>query len=112
MFSRKKIAAVSVLAGGLAVACTSITHAYAAQGSQACTRDILGNVICEQRIQGQLSEAGDTPHKETCTPVKPLTVPAALGGGTMRLGPEVTCSPATTGAPDAADGVQQPFGLL
>ncbi|MBT2398249.1 hypothetical protein [Streptomyces sp. ISL-100] len=111
MFSRKKIAAVSVLAGGLAVACTSITHAYAGQGSQACTRDILGNVTCQQRIQGQVSD-GDTPHKETCTPVKPLTVPAALGGGTMRVGPEITCSAATTGAPDAADAEQPPFGLL
>ncbi|OEJ21408.1 hypothetical protein BGM19_38640 [Streptomyces agglomeratus] len=114
MFTRKKIAVVSVLAGGLAMACTSVTAAYAGQGVQTCTRDVMGNLTCHttQHIKGQLPEGGVMPHRETCTPVKPLIVPSAMGGGTMRLGPEVTCSPTTSGVPGVADGDQQPFGLL
>ncbi|MGX1887610.1 hypothetical protein [Streptomyces sp. NPDC055287] len=111
MFSRKKIAAVSVLAGVLAMACTSITHAYAGQGPQPCTRDLLGNVTCQQRIEGRIPEGGVMPHTETCMPVKPVTY-RSPGGGTIRLGPQVTCSPTTSGAPDEADGERQPFGLL
>ncbi|GGS90381.1 hypothetical protein [Streptomyces chromofuscus] len=111
MFSRKKIAVVSVLVGGLAVACAGTSHATVGETSGGCTRDLLGNISCTQRIQGVIPEDGVVPHQETCMPVKPLTLPAAWGTGTTRLGPEVTCSPTTTGAPDEADGVPESFGL-
>ncbi|MBG0852834.1 hypothetical protein I2W78_13530 [Streptomyces spinoverrucosus] len=112
MFSRKKIAAVSVLAGGLAVICTGITHAYVGGNPKPCTRDLLGNYTCSQLIEGRIPEDGVVPHQETCMPVQPFTLPAALGSGTVRVGPEVTCSPTTSGAPEKADGAQEPFGLL
>ncbi|MFI9615703.1 hypothetical protein ACIHCM_29165 [Streptomyces sp. NPDC052023] len=111
MFSRKKIAIVSVLAGGLAVAVTGTTHANVAPSPGGCTNDLLGGISCTQRIQGVIPEDGVIPHQETCVPVKPLTLPAAWGTGSTRIGPEVTCSPTTTGAADEADGVQETFGL-
>ncbi|MFC9061252.1 hypothetical protein ACWEDZ_02670 [Streptomyces sp. NPDC005047] len=112
MFSGKKMTAVSVLAGGLAMACAGLAQAqtHAGKGPGACTRDLLGGFTCSQRIQGQLSEDGEIPHQETCTPVQPLTLPAALGQGQLQLGPKVTCSPTTTGATDEVESGQSPFG--
>jgi hypothetical protein len=112
MFSRKKIAAISGLVGGLAVASTGLTHAYAAGGPGTCTRDLLGSVTCTQRIEGELPADGVIPHQENCMPVQPLTLPAALGNGTTRLGPKVTCASTTSGAPERADGRQEAPGLL
>ncbi|MFD5802898.1 hypothetical protein ACIBSR_09280 [Streptomyces sp. NPDC049936] len=111
MFSRKKMTAVSVLAGGLAMACAGLAHAHAAKDPGTCSRDLLGGFTCSQRIHGQLSEDGEVPHQETCTPVQPLTLPAALGQGQLQLGPKVTCSPTTTGATDEVESGQGPFGL-
>ncbi|MER7838802.1 hypothetical protein ABTY98_23725 [Streptomyces sp. NPDC096040] len=98
MFNRKKVAALSVLVGGLAVTCTGISQAHAGGGPGACTKDILGNLTCTQRFKGELPEGELPPHRDTCQTVEPVTVPAVLGNGRARLGPEVTCSPTTWGS--------------
>ncbi|WP_406439684.1 hypothetical protein OHB00_31415 [Streptomyces sp. NBC_00631] len=115
--SGKKIAAVSGLVGGLAVACAGLVPAYAAAGPGACADDLMGNLTCTQRIKGEVPEGGVMPHQETCKPVQPVQLPAVLGQGTERLGPEVTCSPATVGvAPpekgDEPDSPGGPFGVM
>ncbi|WRZ92401.1 hypothetical protein OHB54_27080 [Streptomyces sp. NBC_01007] len=112
MFSRKKIAALSGLIGGLAVASTGITYAHAAGDPTSCTRSPQGDVICVQHIEGRSTGHGAIPHQETCTPVQSVTVPAPMGNGTTRLGPQVTCSPATSGAPRPIDGQRELPGLL
>ncbi|MFB7506516.1 hypothetical protein [Streptomyces broussonetiae] len=109
MFSRRKIAAVSGLVGGIAVACAGITQAHAAATPGNCTRDLLGTITCTQRIKGEAPDDGAIAHQETCQPVQPLKLPAFLGQGTERLGPNVTCSPTTVGVPpdserEAPDG--------
>ncbi|MEV7991610.1 hypothetical protein AB0O67_06760 [Streptomyces sp. NPDC086077] len=112
MSSSKKIAAVLVLAGGLVVTCTGVTNASEVRGPGSCNRDLLGNISCSQHIEGVIPEDGVIPHHETCTPVQPLTLPAAWGNGTTQIGPKVTCSPTTTGAPDEADASLETAGLL
>ncbi|MET8855430.1 MULTISPECIES: hypothetical protein [unclassified Streptomyces] len=103
MFSRKTIAALSGLIGGLAVASTGFTYAHAAGDPAACTRNPQGDVICVQHIEGRSDGRGTPPHQETCMPVQPVTLPAAMGNGTTQIGPEVTCSPVTSGAPRQID---------
>ncbi|WP_037814451.1 hypothetical protein [Streptomyces sp. NRRL S-1022] len=103
MFDTKKIVAVSGLLGSLALTCVGAAQAYAASGPGTCTRDLLGTLTCTQRITGEIPEDGVIPHQENCQKVEPLTLPAALGNGQMRLGPEVTCDPATRGVPEKAD---------
>ncbi|MFG3018255.1 hypothetical protein ACGFZQ_06820 [Streptomyces sp. NPDC048254] len=98
MFDRKKIAALSVLVGGLVVAGAGVTQAYAGADPGACTQDVLGNLSCTQRFKGEVPEGEIPPHQDTCQTVQPLTVPAVLGNGRARLGPEVTCSPETWGS--------------
>ncbi|MGW5656351.1 hypothetical protein [Streptomyces humi] len=116
MFSGKKIAAVSGLVGGLAVACAGLTSAYAAAGPGACTDDLMGNLTCTQRIRGEVPEGSTPPHQETCKPVQPVQLPAVLGQGTERLGPEVTCSPTTVGVAPVEKGAEEPvtgpFGVM
>ncbi|MGW7530443.1 hypothetical protein [Streptomyces sp. NPDC054783] len=112
MFSTKKIAAVSGLIGGLAVTCAGVAQAHTVRGPGTCTRDILGNTTCVQRIEGEIPENGQIPHYDNCLPTQPFTVPAALGGGSMRIGPQVTCSNTTSGAPDKADGGKEFSGLF
>ncbi|OLZ65789.1 hypothetical protein AV521_30795 [Streptomyces sp. IMTB 2501] len=109
MLSRKKLAAVSGLVGGLAVTCTGLAQGYAAADPGVCTRDLQGNVTCIQKIQGQIPEDGVIPHQDNCMPMQPITLPAALGNGTIKYGPEVTCS-----APprDKGDGKMEFPGLL
>ncbi|MFF8725510.1 hypothetical protein ACF073_03325 [Streptomyces sp. NPDC015171] len=103
MFSSKKIAVVSALVGGLAVICTGITQAQAAAGPGSCARDLLGGISCTQRIKGEFPDDAALVHQETCKPVERLTLPAALGGGQTRFGPEITCNPETVGvAPESA----------
>ncbi|QIJ62754.1 hypothetical protein [Streptomyces sp. JB150] len=94
MFSTRKAAALSGLVGGLVLACTGITQAHAGNPGT-CTRDAQGNITCVQRITGVIPEGGTIPHQETCRPVEPVTLPVTPGGGTMRVGPRVTCSPET-----------------
>ncbi|WP_046727332.1 hypothetical protein [Streptomyces humi] len=117
MFSGKKIAAVSGLVGGLAVACAGLASASAVAGPGACTDDLMGNLTCTQRIRGEVPEGGSLPHQETCKPVQPVQLPAVLGQGTERLGPEVTCSPTTVGVAPVEKGDEQepgtgPFGVM
>ncbi|MEW2254540.1 hypothetical protein [Streptomyces sp. NPDC047869] len=106
-----KIAAVSGLVGGLAVACAGVAPAFAAGGPAPCAPDLQGNISCSQRITGVVPEGGVIPHQETCSPVQPVSLPAAVGAGVTRLGPEITCAPTTTGEPDEADGDKGLFGL-
>ncbi|MFE3638891.1 hypothetical protein [Streptomyces sp. NPDC059168] len=110
MFSGMKIAAVAGLVGGLAAAGAGVAPAFAAGGSAPCVPDLQGDVRCTQRITGEVPEDGFVPHRETCTPVRPMTLPAAVGAGVTRVGPEITCSPATTGASPAEGGDEE--GLL
>ncbi|WP_326787261.1 hypothetical protein [Streptomyces sp. NBC_00151] len=112
MFSRKKIAALSGLIGGLAVTSMGITHAHAAGDPASCTRNPQGDVICVQHIEGETAGRDAIPHQETCMPVQSVTLPAPTGNGTTQLGPRVTCSPATSGAPRSIDGKQELPGLL
>ncbi|MET8075660.1 hypothetical protein [Streptomyces sp. NPDC005303] len=111
MFNRRKIAALSALTGGLLMTCVGIGQAHAAAGPGACTRDLLGGFTCTQRIVGVVPEDGVIPHQETCTPVQPVTVPAALGNGRARLGPEVTCTPSAATPPDATGTAPETTGL-
>ncbi|MGW3359101.1 hypothetical protein ACWDFL_27385 [Streptomyces bungoensis] len=98
MVSRKKMAVVSGLLGGLAVTCAGVAQAHAAAGPGTCTRDLLGNVTCVQRITGE-TPPGDgftAPRAQTCLPSEPLTLPTSpLSGGTTQIGPKVTCTGAT-----------------
>ncbi|MET8133942.1 hypothetical protein ABZV24_18605 [Streptomyces sp. NPDC005251] len=120
MFSRKKIAALSGLIGGLAVASTGITYAHAAGDPASCTRNPQGDVICVQHIEGETVQhiegesagRGAIPHQETCMPVKSVTLPAYTGNGTTQIGPQVTCSPATSGAPRSIERKQELPALL
>ncbi|MEV6111363.1 hypothetical protein AB0L59_02330 [Streptomyces sp. NPDC052109] len=97
MFGRKRIAVVSGLVGGIAAACVGVTPAHAAVGPGKCTRDILGDVSCVQRIRGQVPAGGAIPHQEMCQSVQPTTVPSFLSAGTQQLESEVSCSPTGVG---------------
>ena len=108
MLSRKKMAAVSGLLGGLAVACVGVAPAYATGGPGTCTRDIQGNITCVQRIEGEMPEEGFR-RQDNCLPMQPVTLPAALGNGKMRIGPEVTCGAVPA---DKGEGVAALPGLL
>jgi hypothetical protein len=108
MFSRKKIAAVSALLGGLAVTCTGATQAYAAGGPGTCTVDAQGNVTCVQRIVGDMRDGGDGfafRQAQSCVPTKPLSLPVlpVVNNGSTRIGPEVTCAPDAAPGPDNSD---------
>ncbi|MFE9449300.1 hypothetical protein [Streptomyces sp. NPDC006739] len=97
MFSRKKIVAVSGFLGGLAVACAGVTQASATPGPGICSRDIEGNVTCIQQVKGETPD-GDgfiLRQEQTCLPTKPVSLPAAVGNGTTRFGPQITCSNTT-----------------
>ncbi|MFG2285083.1 hypothetical protein ACGFOU_03275 [Streptomyces sp. NPDC048595] len=94
MFSRKKIAAVSVLLGGLAVA--GIPQAYAEGAPLSCTRDLTGNVSCVQKNADHTSQDGKYTLKQAqdCLSSTPVTMPSngLLNTGSTRIGPAMTCS--------------------
>ncbi|MFD5521374.1 hypothetical protein [Streptomyces sp. NPDC127066] len=112
MFSRKRIAALSGLIGGLAVTSMGITHAHATGDPASCTRNLQGDVTCVQHIEGGGAGRDAIPHQEACMPVQAVTLPASTGNGTTRLGPRVTCSPATSGASRPIDGNRELPGIL
>jgi hypothetical protein len=96
VFSRKKIAAVSALLGGLVMTCTGAAQAYAAAGPALCSTDAHGNVTCIQRFDG-MTPQGDRVilrQAQSCVPIEPLSLPTGnlLSKGTTRIGPQVTCS--------------------
>lgn len=99
MFNGKKIAAVSGLLGGLAMTWIGVAPAHAAAEPGACAPDSQGNIICTQRIVGQLPESGDfvVRRSVTCQPTEPVTLPAPglLSNGQTRIGPHITCSDMT-----------------
>ncbi|MFJ8313032.1 MULTISPECIES: hypothetical protein [unclassified Streptomyces] len=115
MLSRKKIAVVSGLLGGLAVACAGVTQVYAAAGGT-CTNDKHGSVTCVNRVVGSTPE-GDAyivRQSEGCVPTQPLTLPVAglLNRGNMQIGPQVTCSPNNPAPERGEEGGLNPLGLL
>lgn len=107
MLSRKKIAAVSGILGGLIVTCAGGTQAYAAEPPGTCAADIQGNITCVQRIVGHTPEGEGfvVRQSRTCVPTQPLTLPVIpiLNNGRTRIGPEVTCSPNATTGPDKTE---------
>ncbi|MER6084845.1 hypothetical protein [Streptomyces sp. NPDC001833] len=107
MFSRKKIATVSGLVGGIAVACVGLAPAYAAVGPGKCTNDLLGNLTCTQRVKGVVPEGGSLPHRETCGYVEPPTVLTLLGVESDRTRPEGVCSHAADGVAPVEAGDEQ-----
>lgn len=115
MFSRKKIAAVSGILGGLAVTCAGGAQAYAAGAAGTCAVDVQGNKTCVQRTIG--TREGDeliVRQAQSCVPAQPLSLPVfpILNKGRMRIGPEVTCAPNTTPAHDNRDNGLVLPGLL
>ncbi|MGW1378203.1 hypothetical protein ACWD6P_28575 [Streptomyces sp. NPDC002446] len=96
MFSRKKIAAVSALLGGLALTFAGAHQAYAEGPLGNCVRDITGNLSCVQKNTGYTSADGRYSLKQSqdCLTAQPLTWPAQglLNTGNSRVGPNVTCS--------------------
>ncbi len=100
MFSRKKIAAVSLSLGSLAAVCVGATHAYAGSHGQ-CTRDSRGNLACTYKSETNTTyTTGDgTYHvsqKQDCTSVSRSRVETPESGtgkrGTTRIGPVMDCS--------------------
>ncbi|MEK2475007.1 MULTISPECIES: hypothetical protein [Streptomyces] len=93
MFSRKKIAAVAALMGGLTVACVIAPQAQAADTRGFCTRDVQGNVSCLQKTTSDDGKYSLT-QQQNCQPSSPLQLPThgVLNPGTMLVGPAVTCS--------------------
>ncbi|ARF55380.1 hypothetical protein [Streptomyces gilvosporeus] len=98
MFSRKKLAAVSALLGGLAVTCTGATQAYAGGSAGTCSRDIQGNMSCMQRGDEGRYVVHQT---QNCQGTKPLEWPAPglLNKGSTQVGPAVSCSNSAPSAP-------------
>ncbi|MFF4254093.1 hypothetical protein ACFY1L_23095 [Streptomyces sp. NPDC001663] len=120
MFSRKKIAAVSGILCGLAVACTGAAQAHAAAGPGTCTVNNQGDIVCIQRIVADMPGDGIDRQTTSCVPVEPLTLPVVgvLNSGTTKIGPEVTCAPdnpvfkKAPGSADRADNGLELPGLL
>jgi len=116
MFSRKKIAAVSGILGGLVVTCTGGAQAYAADTPASCGLDNQGTITCVQRVVGQTPE-GDgfiVRQSQSCVPVQPLTLPVIplINSGRTRIGPEVTCAPNSAPESDPKDNRLELPGLL
>ncbi|WP_274560719.1 hypothetical protein [Streptomyces spiramyceticus] len=115
MFSRKKIVAVSGLLGSLVVTCTCGIQAYAAGTQGTCTVDSQGNTTCIQRTVGTPEGDGFVVRQtQSCVPLQPLSLPVIgiVNKGKKRIGPEVTCAPNTTSAPDNSDNGLDLPGLL
>ncbi|MET9834864.1 hypothetical protein ABZ078_37560 [Streptomyces sp. NPDC006385] len=109
MFNGKKIAAVTGLLGGLALTCIGGAQAHAAANPGACAQDGLGNIVCTQRLVGEIPAEGEAPalrRSVTCQPTQPLTLPAPglLSNGQTRIGPHITCTDVTPQAPAAETG--------
>ncbi|MGG2459546.1 hypothetical protein ACO0M4_06935 [Streptomyces sp. RGM 3693] len=95
MFSRKKIAPIVALMGGLTAASVIAPQAHAADTTGLCTRDIQGNVTCLQRTTGANENGQYTVNQsKSCMPTSPVTIPAhgLLNPGTTQVGPAITCN--------------------
>ncbi|MEU9184804.1 hypothetical protein AB0D14_09595 [Streptomyces sp. NPDC048484] len=107
MFSRKKIAAVSGILGGLVVTCTGGAQAYAADPPASCGLDKQGTITCVQRVVGKTPEGEGfiVRQSQSCVPTQPLQLPVIplLNSGRTRIGPEVTCAPNSAPEPDTSD---------
>lgn len=99
MFSPKKIAAVSGLLGGLALACAGAPQAYAAGSSGDCVRTAQGSNTCVHKgetayttkdgrhVIKQRQHCSSTSRHRAVWPER-----GALDGGVTRIGPVVDCS--------------------
>ncbi len=105
MLSRKKIAAVSGLLGGLAVACVGVAQAYDRHTTDECTTDSQGNVSCVyiQKSQTTYTSKDGTHHvqqSQNCSTTSKSRVvqPEKRSGqqGTIRVGPRINCGNSTS----------------
>ncbi|MFG1805460.1 hypothetical protein [Streptomyces sp. NPDC049040] len=99
MFTKKKIATVSLLLGGLSAVGVGIGHASAAGPSGNCTRDAQGNTTCVSTSEQtyvtkdgryhvqQSQECTTSSREETDTPQSAVGQP-----GTTQIGASVGCS--------------------
>ena len=101
MFSRKKIAAVTALLGGLAVTGAFAPQASAAEASSLCASSVQGSAMCPPGSADQANEQGRYRISQTqsCMPMNPLEVPVRglLNPGSTELGPAMHCSNSAPG---------------
>jgi hypothetical protein len=102
MFSRKKIAAVTALLGGLAVTGAVAPQAYAAEASRLCASSVQGSAMCPPGGADPANEESSyrISQVQSCMPTNPLEVPVRglLNPGSTKLGPSIHCSNQAPGA--------------
>ncbi|MFH8567998.1 hypothetical protein [Streptomyces sp. NPDC017993] len=99
MFSRKKIAAVTALLGGLAVTGAVAPQTHAAEAPGECTRDVQLNKVCAKKSETtyttkdgkvvikQKQKCSTESRQRTAMPETGL-----LNKQNTKIGPEVSCS--------------------
>jgi hypothetical protein len=97
MTSRKKIAAISWLIGGLAVTGAGITHAYADGDRGECRRDSQGNTTCVYKNQTSYTSEDGSTHVEQTTDCNSKSrdnedEAQASDSGTTETGSTVSCA--------------------
>ncbi|GAU68796.1 hypothetical protein SSP35_09_00390 [Streptomyces sp. NBRC 110611] len=96
MLTRKHLAVVTGIVGGLVV--TFAGHAQASAGSPAtnCVHDLTGSYTCFQRNSNVASEHGKytVQQSQDCAVTRPLpeTVDGLLNTGSTAIGPSTSCS--------------------
>lgn len=106
MLSRKKIAAVSGLLGGLALACVGVAQANDGKTTNECTTDSGGNVSCVyvQKSETTYTSKDGRTHvrqSQNCSVTSESRVvqpEGSTGQGTTVVGPRIKCGN-QTGAP-------------
>jgi hypothetical protein len=101
MLSRKNIAAISGLLGGLALTCVGVAQAYDVQTKDECRTDSQGNVSCVhiQKSETTYTSKDGTVHvhqSQNCSTTSKSRVvqPKSPNGqhGTVVIGPRISCS--------------------
>ncbi|MFJ6750265.1 MULTISPECIES: hypothetical protein [unclassified Streptomyces] len=99
MFSRKKIAAVTALLGGLAVTGAVAPQTYAADTKGHCSRGVPGSKVCAHKSETVYTTKGGkvvVKQSQKCSTDSRQRVewPEAglLNRGTTKIGPEMNCS--------------------
>jgi len=109
MLSRKKIAAVAGLLGGLALACVGVAQANDGETTNECTTDSGGNVSCVyiQRSETTYTSEDGTTHvrqAQNCSTTSESRVVQSENtseNATTVVGPRINCGNTTSGAPGA-----------
>ena len=101
MFSRMKVAAVSLSLGGFAAVCVGAAHADAAGSRGGCTRDARGSLACTYKSETDTTYTSKdgTVHvhqKQDCSTESRSRVEMPESGmgqrGTTQIGPVMGCS--------------------